>query len=253
MALAARARRGPSLRALLTPQRRVLSTGVPPTSFEEFVRSLAPPSFVLMSGSQRAGSFNTMLLEAARVRLMTEGAAGCEVVDLAALELPIYSQDIEATGMPPAAVALKEKLTNATGFVICCPEYNGLPTPLLLNALTWATRGDGDMYAGFKGKIASLLSTSPGPMGGLRMQRIMSAMLRDMGTVLIPGHVALGGSTKIFDKTGALVDDVVHAKVEALCGQLMHFARFDANRDKNDCIVKMIKQQKLVGEYGALE
>ena len=32
----------------------------------------------------------------------------------------------------------------------------------------------------------------------------------------------------------------------------MHFARFEANRDKDDCIVKLIKEQKLDGEYGAV-
>merc|ERR1712091_325729 len=129
-----------------------------------------------MCGSSRKGSHNAKLLESVRSRLAAEDAA-CEVVDLDALQLPIYSQDLETAPMPRAAVELKEKLVAATGFVIACPEYNGMPTPLLLNAITWATRGEGGMYAGFQNKCASVVATSPGPMGGLRMVRTMHTML----------------------------------------------------------------------------
>ena len=218
----------------------------------EFVRNMKKPTFVLMCGSSRKGSHNAKLLESVRSRLAAEDAA-CEVVDLDALQLPIYSQDLETASMPRAAVELKEKLVAATGFVIACPEYNGMPTPLLLNAITWATRGEGGMYAGFQNKCASVVATSPGPMGGLRMVRTMHTMLQDMGAVVITPAVALGGAGKIFDDGGALVDARSAGKVDALCGQLMHFARFQANRDKDDCIVRLINEQKVMGEYGSTE
>ena len=128
-----------------------------------------------------------------------------------------------------------------------------MPSPLLLNAITWATRGAGGMYDGFRNKCASVVATSPGPMGGLRMIRTMHMMLQDMGAVVITPAVALGRCRDIFDEAGTLVDARSVGKVDALCGQLQHFARFQANRDKDDCIVRMMKEQKCMGEYGSTD
>ncbi|KAH8093550.1 FMN reductase [Aureococcus anophagefferens] len=112
----------------------------------EFVRNMKKPTFVLMCGSSRKGSHNAKLLESVRSRLAAEDAA-CEVVDLNALQLPIYSQDLKRRRCraPPWS---SRRSSSRDG--IACPEYNGMPTPLLLNAITWATRGEGGMYAGFQ-------------------------------------------------------------------------------------------------------
>ena len=227
-----------------------ITTSAPPSSFENFVRSLRPPKLLLICGSSRVGSLNRMLLETALEMLRSEGAE-CEVVDLGALKLPLYDMDAEKAAFPPEAADLKAKMVACDGMIIVSPEYNGMPTPLLLNAITWATRGAGAQYAGFSGKCVSVMATSPGPMGGIRVVRTMQQMLQDMGAVVIPGHCTLGHAYKLFDTaTGQLTDETARKKVEAACGNLLHFARFEANRDKDDCIVRLLKKQRLMGEYG---
>ena len=113
-------------------------------------------------GSVRDGSYNTKLVNAAEKVARSMGAE-TTTVNLATYGLPIYNQDDETrTGMPPSAVQLKSTLANHDGWIVASPEYNGFPSPLLINAYTWCSRGDEEMYATFKGKTAVVMSASPG-------------------------------------------------------------------------------------------
>eukprot|EP00470_Lotharella_oceanica_P016505 CAMPEP_0170184842 /NCGR_PEP_ID=MMETSP0040_2-20121228/34811_1 /TAXON_ID=641309 /ORGANISM="Lotharella oceanica, Strain CCMP622" /LENGTH=225 /DNA_ID=CAMNT_0010431031 /DNA_START=74 /DNA_END=751 /DNA_ORIENTATION=- len=217
----------------------------------DFVAGLKKPHIVALCGSQRKGSFNKLLLDSAVKHLNANGAT-CEFVDLADLKLPMYNPDDEAASFPEAAKEFKKKLVACDGLMITCPEYNGLMTPLLLNALTWATRGEGGMYDAFKGTCATVMATSPGKMGGLRMVRSLQGFLQDMGCVVIPTHCAFGGAFKLFNKDGSIKDVRANSSVQTACSQLIHHARFEANRDYNCKIVKAIKGQKVMGEYGAV-
>eukprot|EP00465_Bigelowiella_longifila_P012757 CAMPEP_0185251980 /NCGR_PEP_ID=MMETSP1359-20130426/1241_1 /TAXON_ID=552665 /ORGANISM="Bigelowiella longifila, Strain CCMP242" /LENGTH=222 /DNA_ID=CAMNT_0027834051 /DNA_START=45 /DNA_END=713 /DNA_ORIENTATION=+ len=216
----------------------------------EFVKGLRKPKILALCGSQRTGSFNKMLLAYAVECIKSSGEAECEVIDLAELKLPLYNPNDEAASFPEAAKSLKAKLVACHGIIITCPEYNGLLSPLLLNAITWATRGEGGMYDGFKGKCATVMATSPGKMGGLRMLRSLQEMLMDMGSLIIPAHSAFGGAFQLFDKEGKLSDERAQGKVKTACAQLVHHSRFEANREHDCVIVKAIKEQKMMGEYG---
>jgi chromate reductase len=122
-------------------------------------------------GSARRGSFNQLLLDCC-----AEGArgAGAQVtqLDLRALDLPIYDGDLEAErGLPEGAHRFKALLAEHVAVLIATPEYNGGYSPLLKNALDWASRptdADATGLAAFAGKTAALISASPGALGGLR-------------------------------------------------------------------------------------
>jgi len=230
---------------------RVRPKAMSSMTMAEFVKSLKKPTVACLCGSSRAGSFNARLLQVAVQCLEGQGAT-CDVIDLDNLSLPLYSTGCEETSFPDAAKELKRRLVAADAIVVTCPEFNGMPTPLLLNAITWATRGEGPMYAGFKGKISSVMSTSPGPMGGARVVLgVLQRMFADMGSVVVPGHVAIGGSMKVFPPEGG-VDEKAKAKIEAECGQLVHFARFEANRAADDLVKAEIQKQTCIGEYGSV-
>ena len=125
----------------------VPAEGSPGPSLADFVATLKQPKIVGLCGSDRDGSYNRMLLDAALGH--AEAAGGiCEIIDLAGLSLPLYSSKLDAEeSFPPAAKELKAKLVEADGIVITCPEFNGGITPLLCNAITWATRGEGGMVS----------------------------------------------------------------------------------------------------------
>lgn len=110
------------------------------------------------------------------------------------------------------------------------------------------------MYAGFKGKCAAVMATSPGPMGGLRMIRSMHQMLADMGTTIVPGANAIGSAFEVFDPaTGEIKDDVAKAKIEASCGNLVHYCRYDANREADCAVYEELQHLTTMGEYGQVD
>jgi hypothetical protein len=90
-------------------------------------------------------------------------------------------------------------------------------------------------------------------MGGLRMIRSLQHMLADMGTTIVPGANAIGNSFDIFDKDGTIHDPVAISKIQATCGNLVHFCRYEANRESDCAISNEIQTLTTMGEYGHVD
>ena len=125
-----------------------------------------PARILAFAGSARRDSLNKKLLQ---VAVAGARAAGAEVtvLDLRDLPLPLYDGDLEAAeGLPANARALKQQLRAHAGLLLACPEYNSSVTPLLKNAIDWASRAEpGEApLACFEGKVAGLVSASPGAL-----------------------------------------------------------------------------------------
>ena len=162
-----------------------------------------------LSGSSRRGSLNQKLLDQA-----ADGAraAGAEVtsIRLSDFELPIYDADWEAEyGLPKGAQALKALLADSHGLLIATPEYNGGYTALLKNALDWMSRPNGFP----SGKVAALVSASPGLLGGVKSQLSLQIVLNKLGVHVIPESFALGAAHQFFDAEGSLKDANVESAV----------------------------------------
>src|SRR5687768_4248786 len=78
-----------------------------------------------LSGSLRAGSYNTALLRAAA----KVAPAGTEVTVGTIRGVPLYDGDVEAAeGIPATVAALKDAVAAADGLLLVTPEYNnGIP------------------------------------------------------------------------------------------------------------------------------
>jgi len=222
--------------------------------------TIRAPILAVFSGSSRVGSVNTKL---ANVAARMAGGLGAEVhhVNLAAYKLPLYSQDLESSAsgdveFPQAALDLKEDLAKADGWIVASPEYNGFPTPLLLNAMTWASRGDppGEMYQTFAAKSAIVVSASPGAMGGMRAINPTRQLLTNLGVNVLPNSVAIGGAFKAFGDTENGKDDLLDPKLGGLLSNavsnLYYLTRDTANRDATCEIIR--QHAKTVGEYGSV-
>lgn len=190
------------------------------------------------------------MLRNAAMEKLTEEGANVVAIDLKALDLPLYDPDLESEHFPPAAQKLKNDLIAADAILITSPEYNGLLSPLLLNAITWATRGEGRVYGGFKNKVVSLMSTSPGAMGGMRMLRSLQQMMQDMGAIVVPGNTSIGNAFHVFDRDGRIVDERAFKKVAAASYQLVHLAQHNASRDAEDPMEEELTKLPNMGEYG---
>ena len=172
---------------------------------------MTAPRLLAFAGSARPGSFNVKLLAVA----MSEARAlGAEVtpLDLRGLALPLYDAEIEAAGLPAGALELRRLLAMHDALLVASPEYNGFPTPLLINALDWVSRvpaadGAPTGLAAMAGKPAGVMSASPGPMGGLRSLGFARQFLHNtLGMLVVPEQFALVQAGKAFDEQGALID-----------------------------------------------
>jgi chromate reductase, NAD(P)H dehydrogenase (quinone) len=138
---------------------------------------------------------------------------------LADFDLPIYDGDVEAArGLPHGASKLQELVDAHDALLIATPEYNGGYTALLKNAIDWISRPRSDGSSGvalFAGKVAALVSASPGQLGGLRSQTAMRAVLDKLGMLVIPQAFALSVAHEAFDAEGQMKD---HHAASAVMG-----------------------------------
>ena len=167
---------------------------------------------MVLAGSSRPGSFNGKLANVAR-GLAVEAGAQVTLLDLRSLALPVYDAEIEATAMPAGALAFRDALVRHDAVLVTSPEYNGFPTPLLLNAFDWVSRtpAAGTMPAGLAalaGKTAGVMSASPGPFGGMRSLMFTRQFLHTVpGMLVVPEQFALSQAAMAFDADGRLRDE----------------------------------------------
>ncbi|MEB3220209.1 MAG: NAD(P)H-dependent oxidoreductase [Nostocales cyanobacterium 94392] len=162
------------------------------------------------AGSVREASFNKRL-----VQIAATGAklAGAEVtyIDLKNYPMPLFNEDLEAKeGLPQAVLEFKRLMKAHQGFLIACPEYNSSITPLLKNTIDWVSRpepGEAPMALScFRGKVAAIMATSPGGLGGLRGLVHLRSILESIGVLVIPEQKAISNAYQAFDDTGNLID-----------------------------------------------
>lgn len=176
------------------------------------------PRILAFAGSARQDSFNKRVL-----RIAAEGAraGGAEVtiIDLKDYPLPLFDQDHEASdGMPANAQMLKRLFFDHDGLLIASPEYNSSITPLLKNTLDWVSRSaPGEApAAAFRGKVAGLVSASPGALGGLRGLAHLKAILGNIGVLVLPEQMAIAKAHEAFTADGSLKDVKQQASVEQI-------------------------------------
>lgn len=181
-----------------------------------------PPKILAFAGSTREASYNKKL-----VKIAAEGAkaAGAEVtyLDLRDLPMPIYDEDLEAKeGIPENVRKFKEILKANQGLLIASPEYNSSLTAVLKNAIDWASRPEpGEPpLACFTGKVAAIMSTSLGGLGGLRGLVHIRSILSNINVLVLPDQKAIPSAFQAFDEEGKLKDQKQQEAVEELGSKL---------------------------------
>jgi len=190
------------------------------------LKALQPLRLLVIAGSARRGSLNLRLAGAAAA-LAREAGASVEALDLRALQLPLYDGDLEAAGgAPEEALRLLEAVRGADALLLVTPEYNGFPTPLLINAFDWLSRlGPTDErpagLAVTANKPVALLSASPGPLGGLRSMNFLRQYLQmAFAMIVVPQQFALSRANEAFDAQGALQDERARSTVAGVLSAL---------------------------------
>lgn len=116
------------------------------------------------AGSLRKGSFNKLLLQAAKEVAPKE--MEIDIFDLAGI--PLFNADLEADGVHETVTAFKDAIRSANGILIASPEYNHGMTGVTKNAIDWASRPAKN--SPISGKPVGILGASPGITGTARSQ-----------------------------------------------------------------------------------
>lgn len=188
---------------------------------------MAQPKILALSGSARKASFNERLIKVA-AQATREAGAEVTLVDWREFPLPLYDGDTEAEhGLPETAVRLKQLFIDHQGLLISAPEYNSSITPLLKNAIDWVSRSvPGEVpLAAYSGKVATLLSASPGALGGLRGLVHLRSILGNIGVIVLPGQLSIPKANEAFNDDGTLRDPAQQARLSQLAGGLVTMVR----------------------------
>ncbi len=179
---------------------------------------------LLIAGSARSGAWSVKLRDAARA---VADAAGAQttVLDLRELALPLYDGDVEAgQGLPAGVATLRDAIAAHDALVIVTPEYNGFPTPLLINAFDWLSRLK-DGLATTADKPAALLASSPGALGGLRALNTLRQYLQMAFQMLVvPQQQAVVRAHEAFAADGTLADAKAAAMLAGVVNAVLKLA-----------------------------
>jgi len=177
------------------------------------------PKILAFAGSTRIDSYNKKLVKIAAAGAK---AAGAEVtyIDLRDLPLPLFDEDLEAQeGLPANARTFKDLMISHQGLLIASPEYNSSLTAVLKNAIDWASRPadpNEEPLAAFTGKVATIMSASPGALGGLRGLVHLRSILENIKVLVLPDQIAVPKAYEAFNADGTLKDAKRQESIEKL-------------------------------------
>ncbi|MEM6383813.1 MAG: NAD(P)H-dependent oxidoreductase [Pseudomonadota bacterium] len=162
---------------------------------------MSQSTILAFAASNSAASINAQLVLHAAETLRDEMGADItiETLDLADFDMPVYSPERQAAGIPAEAHAFYDRLGAADGLMISFAEYNGNYTAAFKNVFDWCSRIKMQIY---QDKPLFLMATSPGRGGGQNVLRIASEAAPFFGGKLA-GTFNFGPFAEHFDAEGA--------------------------------------------------
>ena len=173
------------------------------------------PKILAFAGSLREHSYNKRVLKTA-IRGAENAGAEVTYIDLRDYAMPIYDADIqEREGFPENATKLQKLLLEHDGLLIASPEYNASLPAALKNAIDWTSRANGDikLIQCYKGKVAAIMTASPGSFGGIRCLGHLHDVLTILLVNTLPSQIAVTFATDKFNGEGEEMTDEKMKKI----------------------------------------
>ncbi len=176
-----------------------------------------------ISGSLRAGSFNSMLLRAAAQ--MIAGTAELEIASIRGI--PLYDADLETKeGIPAAVQELKERVVACDGLLLATPEYNNGIPGVFKNAIDWMSRPPADIPKVFGNRAVAVMGASPGGFGTILSQNAWLPVLRTLGTrPWFGARLLVSRAGQVFNSSGELTDEAVRKQLGAFLNGFVQFVQ----------------------------
>lgn len=168
------------------------------------------PKILAFAGSLREHSYNKRVLKTA-IKGAEKVGAEVTFVDLRDYPMEIYNEDDRnRAGFAPKAAEFQQLLLAHDGLLIASPEYNGSIPGGLKNLIDWTSRSNGDLKIGecFKGKMAAIITASPGSFGGIRCLSHLRDVLSILLVNVLPSEIAVSFVGSKFDGDGDEMTDV---------------------------------------------
>ena len=125
-----------------------------------------------------------------------------ELIDLEEYNIPLYTPIEQDKSIPILMDSIIEKFIEASGFIICAPEYNGSIPPVLTNIIAWLSVMVNDWRRVFNGKVGLMATHSGG--GGNNLLQSLRIQLNHLGTLVLPRAIVVNSKIK-FDTNSAKV------------------------------------------------
>jgi chromate reductase, NAD(P)H dehydrogenase (quinone) len=156
-------------------------------------------------GSLRKESFNRKMAKV--ITALAPGSLKLEIIEIGGL--PLYDQDLDDEGRPPAAwTAFREQVKPFDGVLFVTPEYNRSVPAVLKNAIDVGSRPYGKSV--WDGKPGAVMSVSPGAIGGFGANHHLrqSLVFLNVPTMQQP-EAYIGNAANLFDESGKLANDSI--------------------------------------------
>ena len=161
-----------------------------------------PDRVLIFYGSYRSDRQGIRLAEWL-VRAFAERGASAELIDAKAVDLPMLDRmykEHPSGEAPPALEALAKKIRTADAFVFVTGEYNWGVQPGLKNLTD-------HFLEEWYWRPAAIVSYSAGRFAGARAGLAWHGILSEMGMVVVPSTIAVGGIGHAFDASGEPAGD----------------------------------------------
>jgi len=140
-----------------------------------------------------------------------------EILDLNTYEVVMYSADQEnKLGIPEKIKNFNAQIQSADVIVISLAEHNGGYTAAFKNIFDWSSRENSKV---FEGKKVFLLSTSPGPRGGLTVLEAAANRFPFHGAQIV-GKLAFPSFQNNFDEKLGVTNLALKSEIEKIVATL---------------------------------
>ena len=176
-----------------------------------------------INGSLSSDAITRKVLEVALDGAREEG---CEtsLIDLRETALPFCDGRADASTYPPPVQTFRKEMRSSQGIILCTPEYHNSFSGILKNALDLLGKEE------LEGKMFGLIGVAGGSMGANAVNQLR-IVCRAVGAWVVPHHVALGDSERIFNGEGLIGDVRTQKRLKQLGQDVGKYARLHFAND----------------------
>ncbi|MAS04662.1 MAG: FMN reductase [Ahrensia sp.] len=182
------------------------------------------PKILVLSGSDRSGSFNKKLAQAA-AGILALIEPDVTMIALADYPLPLLGQGGEGeNGLPENAVKLAGMIAAHDALFMASPEYNASIPPVVKNALDWVSLVSSNGRAAicpFEGLTVALASASDEKQGGHHVLDHLRTVFVRLGALVVSETCCVPDAANGFGDDDMPRDEGKAAALNAACRSLV--------------------------------